>query len=597
MALRYAVGIDLGTTNSVVAYTELGEGFSGVELLPIPQLVAASTVENKNSLPSFCYIANEAEMETGVHQVPWEDGTRAFAVGTLARNQAADVPARTVSAAKSWLANTRVDRRSSILPWNAPSDVPKISPVEASRRYLEHIVAAWNQKFPEDPLWEQQVVLTVPASFDASAKELTVEAAKGAGLPDTLLLLEEPQAAVYSWLAEKGEDWRDVLNIGDILLICDVGGGTSDFTLIGVDEEEGNLVLRRIAVGNHILVGGDNMDLTLAHLARSAFAEKGIELDPWQSVALWHACRHAKEQLLTMDGPSTHPVTILGRGSKLIGGTITVDLSNDQVITSLVDGFFPYCEPDAAPVRRPASGFRQIGLPFESDTAITRHLARFLRAHGTEESGSVRPNYVLYNGGVFKASAFRDRVRDVIQGWFSAHQVSPLEHAPDFDYAVARGAAYYAFVKEGKGIRIRGGTARSYYVGIETAGPAVPGLERPLSALCVVPFGMEEGTERDVPGDEIGLVVGEPAKFRFFSSSIRKHDNPGDILEQWSESELEETDSMESNLPADERFKEGYVPVQFNSRITELGMFELYCKSTVSDDSWKLEFSVRDKRE
>jgi hypothetical protein len=594
MAARYAIGIDLGTTNSVVAFVDIEQEGAAVELLPLQQLSGPSTLENRSSLASFCYLATEAEMNSGVYDMPWAT-ERNYAVGEIARKQAAEIPARTVSAAKSWLAHSKVDRRTSILPWNAPAGVEKISPVEASARYLAEMVEVWNTQFPEAPLAEQHVVLTVPASFDASARELTMEAAQKAGLPSNLVLLEEPQAAVYSWLAEAGENWREQLNIGDILLVCDVGGGTTDFTLVGVGEEDGELVLKRIAVGNHILVGGDNMDLTLAHFARNVFADKGFQLDAWQSVSLWHSCRAAKEQLLSENAPESSPVTILGRGSKLIGGTVSVDLKSGPVGSLLLEGFFPVCDSDASPGRRQASGFKEIGLPFESDTGITRHLAHFLRVHG-QNGDLVKPTHLLFNGGVFKSSPFRERLIDVLQGWFGDHTVEPLERSPDFDFAVARGAAYYTSVKHGKGIRIRGGAPRSYYVGIETSGPAVPGIERPLNALCVVPFGMEEGSQIEVSGDEIGLVVGEPAKFRFFSSSVRKHDLPGDLLNRWTEEELEETDSLESHLPADERFAEGYVPVRFESKLTELGMFELWCKSTVSDDSWKLEFSVRDKR-
>ncbi|KMQ50494.1 DnaK-related protein [Chitinispirillum alkaliphilum] len=590
MSSQYAIGIDLGTTNSVMAYTPLGEN-AEVSILQIPQLVTPSTIENRSSLPSFCYLATSAEKESGAYELPW-DNEKNYAVGECARQQSADVPTRTVSAAKSWLAHTRVDRRDAILPWGAPEDVDKISPVEASRRYLSHMAQVWNREFPQAPIQEQQVVLTVPASFDASARELTMEAARLSGLPDDLVLLEEPQSAVYSWLADVGEEWRKRLKVGETILIFDVGGGTTDFTLIGVEEEEGDLVLKRIAVGNHILVGGDNMDLTLAHLARNAFAEKGIELDPWQSVSLWHACRNAKEKLLTSDGQSTAPVTVLGRGAKLIGGTISIDLEIDQVRGILLDGFMPPCGIDATPARRGVSGFKQIGLPFETDTGITRHLAHFLSVQG-ENGKPAYPTHVLFNGGVFKADALKHRTLEVVQSWFE-NEVIALEQSPDLDYAVSRGAAYYSYVKKTGGLRIRGGTGRSYYIGIETSGPAVPGMERPLTALCVVPFGMEEGSEIEVPGEEIGLVVGEQARFRFFSSSVRKNDVAGDLLTILGESDLEETDSLEVNLPGDEKFQEGYVPVRFRSRITELGVFELWCNSTISDDSWKLEFSVRE---
>jgi hypothetical protein len=594
MAAQYAIGIDLGTTNSVVSYVNLDSENADVELLDIQQLTGPATLEIRKNLPSFCYLATEAEIEKRAFDVPWEED-RDYAVGDVANKEAALVPARTIAAAKSWLAYSRIDRREPVLPWNAPSDVKKISPVEASRRYLIHLVAAWNVKFPDTPIDHQQVVLTVPASFDASARELTMEAARLAGLPDNLVLLEEPQAAVYSWLVDSGESWREQLKVGDILLICDVGGGTTDFSLVGVGEENGDLILQRIAVGNHILVGGDNMDLTLAHVARNAFVEKGIDLDPWQTVSLWHACRAAKEQLFSENAPQSHPITILGRGSKLIGGTVTADLTAQEASSVLLDGFFPACTPDASPFRRIASGFREIGLPFEHDTGITRHLAQFLRAHGN--GSMVKPTHILFNGGVFKADSFRNRLMDVIENWYEDKSVAPLQIRPNFDYAVARGAAYYSFVKQGKGIRIRGGTARSYYIGIETVGPAVPGFERPLNALCVVPFGMEEGSAVDVKSEEIGLVVGEPVKFRFFSSSVRKKDQPGELVTRWNEDEIEETDSLELELPVSEKLVEGYVPVQFQSRITELGVFELWCKSTVSDDSWKMEFSVRDRKD
>lgn len=595
MAAAYFIGIDLGTTNSVVAYVKIGDENAKVDLLNIQQLTGPATIENRLSFPSFCYLATDAEKEKHSYDVPWEKG-RDFVVGELARKQAADVPARTIAAAKSWLAHSKVDRREPILPWNAPEEIKKISPVETSRRYLAHIVAVWNTQFPDAPIAQQQVVLTVPASFDASARELTMEAAQKAGLPDNLLLLEEPQAAVYAWLADSGDLWRKRLSIGDTLLVCDVGGGTTDFTLIGVGEENGDLILKRIAVGNHILVGGDNMDLTLAHFARNAFSEKGANLDAWQAVSLWHSCRVAKEQLLSEKPPKSHPVTILGRGSKLIGGTISVDLDASGVSSLLLDGFFPACSPDASPSRRPASGFKELGLPFEHDTAITRHLVQFLRFHNENKSVPLRPSHVLFNGGVFKAAQFRKRLLDVMKSWFEKSSISPLEGNPDYDFSVAKGAAYYSFIKQGHGIRIRGGTGRSYYVGIETSGPAVPGIERPLTALCVVPFGMEEGSEIEVPSEEIGLVLGEPVKFRFFSSPVRKNDKPGELLTQWNENEIQETDSLESKLPADERFSEGYVPVHFQSKITELGVFELWCKSAISDDSWKLEFSVREKK-
>ena len=417
MAAKYAIGIDLGTTNSVLAYALRVEGAAPqVQLLSIPQLVAAATVEARSMLPSFLYLATEPESAGGAYDLPWEKGRR-YAVGAMAQRQAADVPTRTVAAAKSWLAHSKVDRHQHILPWNAPQDVAKVSPVEASRRYLLQMVEAWTAAFPDAPLAQQQVVLTVPASFDASARELTREAALLAGLPQDVILLEEPQAALYAWLSDMDDRWRRHLKLGDTLLVCDVGGGTTDFTLIGVTEEQGELSLRRIAVGSHTLVGGDNMDLALAHVASTALAQKGVKLDPWQSVSLWHSCRTAKEALLAEKGPKNHPITVLGRGSKLVGGTVSVDLDRAAIRKLLAEGFFPACSLDEKPARNRTSGFREIGLPFEADTAITRHLAAFLNAHA-EDGKPVQPTHLLFNGGVFKAAAFRQHLQDVIKSWF-----------------------------------------------------------------------------------------------------------------------------------------------------------------------------------
>jgi hypothetical protein len=350
------------------------------------------------------------------------------------------------------------------------------------------------------------------------------------------------------------------------------------------------------------------MDLALAHWAAGKFAEQGVQLDPWQSVSLWHACRAAKEELLTGEGgKKKHTITIAGRGSKLIGKSKSVEVERDEALALLINGFFPRCSVADRPARQRASGFQEIGLPFEADTAITRHLAAFLQSQGGEGE-PVRPTEVLFNGGVFKAAGLQERVLEVLSDWFSAGKrgskkdaealTSPqrLAGTHDLDHAVARGAAVYGWSKQRGGVRIRGGTARSYYVGIESSGLAIPGAPRPLRALCVVPIGMEEGTETDVPSGEIGLVVGEPAHFRFFSSSTRKEDKPGDLVASWSPEEIAESDSLEATLPADDT-QEDYVPVKFHSKITELGMFELWCVATKGDQRWKLEFSVREDAE
>ncbi|QGJ69785.1 Molecular chaperone DnaK [Planctomycetales bacterium 10988] len=592
----FSIGIDLGTTNSVLAYVSLKDEEAQVQRLAIPQCVAPSTIEARTSLPSFAYLAPEAESESGEYDLPWLTQPRCI-VGELARKKSADTPMRTVVAAKSWLCHHRVDRREPILPWNAPEELPKLSPVAASTQYLNHLVAAWEAAHPEAPIQDQQVVLTVPASFDASARELTREAAQQAGIPESMILLEEPQAALYAWLSDLGEKWRKRLTVDDIVLVCDIGGGTTDFTLIRVAEEDGNLELRRIAVGRHLLVGGDNMDLALSHFVAQQFQEKKVKLDPWQSVSLWHSCRFAKETLLGSEAPPSHPISVLGRGSRLIGGTVSLDLQQEDAVKMILDGFFPACSATAKPQRRRGSGFQEVGLPFEADPAITKHLASFLAIHG-EEDAPIQPTHLLLNGGVFKSSSLRERLLAVLGNW-SADGAEPenLTAAEDLDHAVARGAAYYGLAKEGKAIRIRGGTARAYYVGVETAGLAIPGAPRPLRAVCVVPHGMEEGTEVTVPSEEFGLIVGEPTQFRFFSSAIRKDDQPGQSLAQWGEEELEETDPLEATLTASPEWEDDYVPVRFETHLTELGQLELWCVSTISDERWKLEFSVREEDE
>lgn len=602
MSSNYIIGIDLGTTNCVLAYTACDQEQPDIQLLPIPQLVAAGTIDSRPSLPSFVYLATEAEAGDGAFDLPWAS-ERNFVVGELARQRSAEAPDRTVSAAKSWLSHNRVDRRQPILPFNAPAEVQKISPVTASQYYLQHMVSAWEHAFPDAPLNQQQVVLTVPASFDPVARELTREAALAAGLPPDFILLEEPQAALYAWLNQLGDNWRKKLAVDQSILVCDIGGGTTDLTLINVREENGDLVLDRAAVGDHLLVGGDNMDLTLAHSVAGQFAQQGTNLNPWQSVSLWHSCRAAKEALLAEDGNESYTISVLGRGSKLIGGTVSTELEKSAAASLLLDGFLPRCPPDARPQRQPASGFQELGLPFESDPGITRHVASFVATH-CQEADSL-PRWILFNGGVFKADGFRARLLEVLQSW----QANDSEHAAtealdgvhDLDHAVAKGACYYGFSKEQGGLRIRGGVAASYYVGIESAGLAIPGAPRPLKALCVVPFGMEEGTSADVPGGDIGLVTGQPAQFRFFGSNIRKDDQPGLLLGSWTDEELVETDPLMATLTVDsteggEASTTGSqcIPVRFQSRITELGMFELWCIGTGGEGQWKLEFNVRE---
>jgi len=596
MPSRYCVGIDLGTTHSVVAYTPLDVEQAELSLLPIPQAVAAGQIDSFDSLPSFLYLAPESEQ--AAYRLPWGDSDNepGQVVGEAARGKAAESPQRVVATAKSWLAHSRVDRHAAILPWQAPAEVNKVSPVDATKAYLRHLVAAWNEAHPDAPLAEQQVVLTVPASFDPAARDLTRQAALAAGLPADIVLLEEPQAAVYRWVQGRGEQWRRNLTAGDSILVIDVGGGTTDLTLVRLSEIDGNVELERQAVGNHLLVGGDNMDLALAFRVAQKLEAAGHRLDPWQNVSLWHACRAAKERLLGSGEAKSETISVLGRGTKLIGGTISTELDRDEAADCLVDGFFPQCTLQDKPGRNVQSGFQDLGLPYESDPAVTRHVAAFLSSQPPSDGGNsaAMPTHLLFNGGVFRASLLRDRFCEVVTGWAGGEAPTVLGGPEDLDHSVALGAAYYAWSKSRGGIRIRGGTARSYYIGIETAGLAIPGAPRPLRALCVAPRGMEEGTAAEVPSQEVGVIVGRPARFRFFSSTVRVEDAVGDSLDRWSPEELVESDPIHTTLDSEHCEPDTCLPVRFQSQVTELGTFELYCLSTQAEERWQMGFNVRE---
>ena len=589
MTAKFHIGIDLGTTNSVLAFAPAEEPEAMIAVLPIPQITAPGTVERRLSLPSFLL-----RFEGATDPSFTIDGFRSpyGVVGEYARRIASEQPDRVIAAAKSWLCHGAVDRASPILPFENETPELRLSPLNATTAYLMHLVDAWGQQFPADPFSEQRVVLTVPASFDIDARELTKQAAVTAGFPEDFVFLEEPQAALYNWIHAQGDQWRKQLRRDDTLLVCDVGGGTTDLTLVQVTEVDGELELNRLAVGRHLLVGGDNMDLTLAHVASQLFASKGHKLNAWQSTSLWHSCRLAKETLLSEKAPNSVPLNILGRGSKLIGNTISIDLDRSIVESTLVDGFFPIVAREERPHEAGDTGFQEIGLPFETDSAITRHVAAFLGDH-LHKTPNDRISHLLFNGGVFNATPFRNRLIQTLKGWGVPENNEPivLGGIEDLDQAVACGAVYYLWAKDHGGIRIRGGTARSYYIGIESTGPAIPGIPRPLHALCVVPHGMEEGTGCEIGNKEVGLRTGKRARFRFFSSTTRTTDKPGQLIKEWAEEELTETPPMETELAATE--EPGLVPVRFESRVTELGILELFCKSTRSDEAWKLELQVR----
>ncbi|MFW5901519.1 MAG: Hsp70 family protein [Thermodesulfobacteriota bacterium] len=593
----YIIGIDLGTTNSIVAYTEAeADASGGIRVFRIPQLVDVGTVEARDVLPSFIYIPAAHELSGGGLALPWDDQNQ-WIVGELARKRGAEVPNRLIASSKSWLCNTLVDRNKPLLPWDGPDEVERLSPVEASGLLLDHIRKAWNHEMAQTDerlrMENQEIYLTVPASFDAVARELTVQAAESAGMSH-ITLLEEPQAAFYSWIEASGDAWRRNVEKDDCVLVCDIGGGTTDFSLIRVSEADGQLLLERVAVGEHLLVGGDNMDLALAYSIAAKMAQSGSKLDSWQIRGLVHACRNAKEQLLSEEPMEEYPVTVLGRGSSLIGGTMRTSLERSTLESVILEGFFPSCALSDAPQRTQQVGLQEAGLSYESDPAVTRHMAKFIsRQHAETSDQSGLPTAVLFNGGVMKPRSVRDRIMEVISGWHDQGAGAPVRtvDAESYDLAVARGAAYYGLARRGAGIRIRGGLNKSYYVGIAAAMPAVPGLPTPVKALCVAPFGMEEGSAVKIEDQAFTLVVGEPVRFDFLGSTVRQSDTPGSIIEDWQD-EIEAITTLETTLdgPAG-------TPMRVNLEVqaTEIGTLELWCVAIEDGRRWKLEFNVREQ--
>ncbi len=602
---RFSVGIDLGTTNCALAWVELSPAGTDVtrsEVLEVSQVVQPGSVEARPLLPSFIYGPAAAELPLGALALPW-DGARERAIGEWARSHGALVPGRLVSSAKSWLSNGAVDRRDSMLPVGGAEDLARISPVEASAQYLRHLKEAWNWRFatgeegdPALALEEQEVTIAVPASFDAVARELTAEAAAQAGLRH-LTLIEEPQAALYAWLEAMGDAWRGHLRPGDLLLVCDLGGGTTDLSLIEVSDASGELALNRIAVGEHILLGGDNMDLALGAKLEQKLAATGRKLDRWQSLALTHAARMGKERLFADPALAAFPISVPGRGSSLMASTLRTELTREELSEVLLEGFFPKVAASERPATPRRMGFTTLGLPYAQEPAVTRHIAHFLSRHGAALGRALHPTAVLFNGGVMKASLLKTRVMELLGAWAqAAGAVAPRElPGGDLDLAVAHGAAFHGLVRHGRAIRIRGGTARAYYVGIEAAMPAVPGMAPPMKTLCLAPMGMEEGSAAEPAGLELGLVLGERAHFRLFASSLRREDRVGTLFDEWElgEGELEELPPIEALLPGEGGQEEGViVPVRLRAQVTELGTLEVHC---IARDGrrWRLEFNLR----
>ena len=588
---KYVVGIDLGTTNIVVDYAPLNvkeDEKAEINLAPIAQELAKGAIEWLEVLPSFIF---ERIKEKPV--LDWDLESK-FIIGEYARERGSEVPDRLISSAKSWLCNSRVNRKEAILPWDAPEEISKLSPFQAMAMFLNHVREAWNKKFTKDKLENQKVVITIPASFDAAARDLIVEAAKEAKLPSATLL-EEPQAAFYSWISQNEKPWRKQVSKGDTVLVVDVGGGTTDFSLIEIGESNGDLSLERVAVGNHILLGGDNMDLTLAYIARQKLEASKKKITQWQTIQLSHQCRKAKELLLSDASKDSAPVVISGRGSSLIASTIKTTIERKD-LENLIEGFFPMCSYEDSPVEDTEGGVREINLMYAADPAITRHLAKFLRSQNSETKSYGYPRAILFNGGVFKSETFKNKLTEVINSWLKEAGKEPIKvlEGADLSQAVARGAAYFGIANEGKGIRIRGGVSQSYYLGIESAIPAIPGFKPPIKALCVAKQGTEEGTTLDVPDRTFGIRIGKTAEFKFFKSNCRREDNFGEIFEDIDDS-FEDTSSLKIELEAYEGMKASdIIDVKLQVAITEIGTLEVYCIELKGDHRWKLEFNVRE---
>ncbi|HEY1241558.1 MAG TPA: Hsp70 family protein [Bryobacteraceae bacterium] len=556
------IGIDLGTTNSALAFIDEREAedrdFPPVHIFETPQQVAAGRVEPRRTLPSFLFL---------------EDGQP---VGVYAREQGALVPTRLVHSAKSWLSNSDVDRTAKILPWDSPETGRVLSPVEVSARYLAKFREEWD-KTKGMPLAEQDIVLTVPASFDEEARELTVMAARDAGI-ERLTLLEEPAAAFYSWIANNLAQSRKKLFDGQIVLVCDVGGGTSDFSLIRVSREGDLVNFTRTAVGKHLLLGGDNLDLTFAWLVETKL---GAQLSIRQRSGLRRQCSAAKEILLTDPTRQSVEITVLGSGSALIGKTLKTEIRREEALELALEGFLPFTERGEGPKEEKRSLFRELGLPYVSDAAITRHLNAFL-----EGAGQV-PDAILFNGGFFIPEILRERVADVTGRWYD-RRPEILENS-DLDLAVARGAAYYSYVRAtGSGVLVRGGLPRTYYIGIGAP------REGKLPAVCLVPRGAEEGAAVEIDNEALQLVANRPVSFRLYSSLTRSEDKLGDLVEFAGD---DASIHMHAPLHAVIRFgkkaEERLIPVKLGARLTEIGTLETWCESKISDNRWRLQFELR----
>jgi molecular chaperone DnaK (HSP70) len=598
MAASYVIGIDLGTSNCAVAFARVtAHSATMVEDFPIPQLQRPGQVATQSLLPSCLYIPGEHELPPGSTTLPWTE-TSPLIAGEFARWQGARVPGRLVASAKSWLCHAGVDRTADILPWGVPADIAKISPMRASALLLAHLAQAWNAAHPEAPMAEQEVVIAVPASFDEVARALTVSAAREAGLA-TFTLVEEPQAAFYAFTARHADGLARALAGVSLVLVADVGGGTTDFSLIQVTIGEGGPVLRRVAVGDHLLLGGDNMDAALARRAEERLQSAGHKLSATQWTQLLQAARLAKESLLGPAGPEQHGVAVAGAQSRLVGGTLSTTIDRVEAEQLVLEGFFPFCAAADIPRRAARGALQELGLPYAQDTAIPRHLAAFLAKHAgagfdalgenqlvsPKTSGLPRPDAILLNGGVFNSPRLAGRFIDTVSAWWPAAPRVPLLRHDSLELAVARGAAFYGLVRHGLGRRIGGGAAQAFYVGLSAESGD---FKRP--AVCVIPRGLEEGQTVAATDRPFTLAIGQPVQFPLYSTTGDRVDLPGHIVEI--------DDSFLALPPLHTLFKTTepkarQIPVHLRATLTELGTLELWCVSNLGDERWRLEFELR----
>ncbi|MBI5591915.1 MAG: hsp70 family protein [Deltaproteobacteria bacterium] len=603
---RYVIGIDLGTTNCAVAYADLqGEKDAGanIRLFKIPQLTGPGEVSRLQVLPSFLYLPGAFDLSSEAIQLPWGSSPGVADhpqfVGAFARDHGAKIPSRLVSSAKSWLCHPHADRKARILPWGAGSDVFRVSPIQATAAYLEHIKTAWNSFRGEDEdqyLENQLIILTVPASFDEVARELTVEAAAMAGLK-TVTLLEEPLAAFYNWLIRHENRWSQFVSPDELILICDVGGGTTDFTLISLREVAGSPRFERIAVGDHLILGGDNMDLALARSIEMCLGKSKAILtgDRWKT--LCHQCRQAKEMLLNGTAES-RKITIMGEGSRLISGTLSADLDYGSVEQTLIEGFFPLLDAGEKPPAQPfRKGITEFGLPYEQEPAITRHLGWFLDQHQTEVSqfpGKTfrAPDCILFNGGALKPPVIQERIRQAIRRWYHQDDATlpRVLDNPDPDLAVALGAAYYGLVKMGRGVRVGSGSARSYYIGVSTGSAETDGASS-RQAICLVERGLDEGSRIQLEDRDFQVLTNQPVSFDLYSSSFRSGDRSGHLVAV--DDSLTRLPPTQTIIQYGKTGEHSNIPVAVEANYTEIGTLDLWCHSRISDHRWKLQFQIR----